>query len=141
MLHLQCLLSATGLEEEAPLARVLAVAVSPSERVAVLQARIATELRARKIERGGGQPSAAMQLYCVQQQRLTYRLDQEAKREVLFLDGTAISGCDASSSAVLGSTKRLVPWAHVSWYFREQPFVLPDAVDVVVAWEEDFVLV
>ncbi|KAG7391892.1 hypothetical protein PHYPSEUDO_003098 [Phytophthora pseudosyringae] len=127
MLRLQCLVSSGGEE-----VRVVSIEVSPGERIGEFQERIGGELDAL------AKPDTVMKIYTVQhQRRLTYRQDPTTGLEVLFLDGVKVSTVDASSGAVLQSATQLVPWALVSWYFQDQQFTFPDAVDVVVVWEED----
>ncbi|KAL3661425.1 hypothetical protein V7S43_013628 [Phytophthora oleae] len=128
MVHLQCLLS-TG-----QTFRVVAIEVSLDERIGSLQDRFSEELAAMQSRTA---PDAVLKLYAVQHQRLTYRQDPTTELEVLFLDAVAISGDDATSSALLRNAMQLVPWALVSWYFHERQFTFPDAIDVVVVREED----
>lgn len=127
MLRLQCLLS-TGED-----VHVVTVEVSPDERIGELQGHLSDELETIEFQ---AKANTVMKLYHMQQQRLTYRLDLTMKLEVLFLDGVEISGSNASSSAVLQSATQLVPWTTVSWYFQDQQFTFPDAVDIVVIWED-----
>jgi hypothetical protein len=70
----------------------------------------------------------------VQHQRLTYRQDATTKLEVLFLDGNEIP---LHGDAALQGATQLVPWALVSWYFRDEQFTFPDAIDVVVVWPDE----
>ncbi|KAG3115053.1 hypothetical protein PI124_g1894 [Phytophthora idaei] len=128
MLRLQCLVS-SGEEF-----RVVSIEVSSEERIDELQARLEEELDAMEFQ---AKPDSVMKLYCVQHQRLTYRQDPGTKLEVLFLDGDEISGAEACSDAALKSAKQLVPWALVSWYFQDQQFTFPDAIDIVVVWEDE----
>lgn len=125
MLRLQCLVS---LEE------VVCIApfnVSLSERIDVVKFRIAEEMKLV------AKPKKIMKLYNVQHQNLTYRYDMISKREVLFLDGKVITGAQAQNNAILKNATQLVPWALMSWYFHEEQFTLPDAVDIVVVWEDE----
>ncbi|KAG2526475.1 hypothetical protein JM16_002855 [Phytophthora kernoviae] len=114
--------------------RVVVVSVPPDERVGALQARIEDEMTATETQ---GHSSATMKLYCVQQQRLTYRQNPTTNLEELFLDRTVLSNHDTSVNEALQGTKLLVPWALVSWYFQDHKFAFPDAIDVVAVWEED----
>ncbi|KAK1945281.1 hypothetical protein P3T76_003814 [Phytophthora citrophthora] len=79
---------------------------------------------------------SVLKLYDVQNQRLTYRQDPTTKLEVVFLDGAPIFESDGIGSALLQISTQLVPWTLVSWYFQDQQFTFPDAIDVVVVEEE-----
>ncbi|KAE8911964.1 hypothetical protein PF005_g23245 [Phytophthora fragariae] len=134
MLRLQCLLSTASSEDEALSVHVLTIAASLDERIEDLEARIAAEVEATEIQaRPNTVFNTTMKLYCVRHQRLTYRQDPTTKTEKLFLDGKPISGLDAFS---LQSAQQLVPWALVSWYYKEKQFAFPDAVDIVAVWED-----
>ncbi|EGZ16183.1 hypothetical protein PHYSODRAFT_250945 [Phytophthora sojae] len=130
MLRLQCLLNTASPEDEALSVRVLTVAASLDDRIGELEARIAAEVEVMAIQ---AKPYTTMKLYCLRHQWLTYRQDSTTKTEVLFLDGEPIAGLD---TCTLQSAQQLVPWAHVSWYFKDKQFAFPDTVDIVVAWED-----
>ncbi|POM60098.1 hypothetical protein PHPALM_31083 [Phytophthora palmivora] len=127
MLRLQCLLS-TGED-----VRVVTIEVSPDERISELQARLVEKLNSES----WAKPDTVMKLYHVQHQQLTYRQDPTTKLEVLFLDGDKISRSDAATGIVRQKATQLVPWALVSWYFQDQTFIFPDAIDIVVVSGED----
>ncbi|KAG6611346.1 uncharacterized protein IUM83_12712 [Phytophthora cinnamomi] len=130
MLQLQCLLSSMSPEDEALPVRVLTIAASLDERIEELEARIAGEAAVMAIQ---AKPNTSMKLYCVRHQRLTYRQDPMTKTEVLFLDGESVSRLD---TCTVQSSQQLVPWALVSWYFKDEQFAFPDAIDIVVAWKD-----
>ncbi|KAG1699548.1 hypothetical protein DVH05_012959 [Phytophthora capsici] len=128
MLHLQCLLS-TG-----QVHRIVAISVSPNERIGSLQDRFRDELTTMKSR---AVTDTVLKLYAMQHQRLTYRQDPTTKLEVVFLDDIPIFDSDAVSPAVLQNATQLVPWALVSWYFQDEQFTFPDAIDVVVVEEDE----
>ncbi|CAH0475318.1 unnamed protein product [Peronospora belbahrii] len=128
MVQLQCLLSTSEN------VRVVTVEMSLNERIGVLQDRLREKLDMMDYR---AKPDMTMKLYQVQQHRLTYRHDPTTKQEVLFFDGVEASASDASRTAILQNATQLVPWTIVSWCLQDQQFIFPDAVDIVVVWEND----